>query len=1001
MKLITCQQLLRASLLATTMLIAPQLARADIDDGIADNNGQQPLPTGQFITPLLPTNAVQTFLNPGLANYPSYVAGQAVKLALSPDGTTLAVITAGYNLLNKSTGSSDSAASTQFLFLYNVAGANKTKPVLKQVIQQAQAGTGLVWSPDGKTIYAAGGVNDEVYLYASATGTSGTYAAAGTIALGHSGKGVGISVKPNVYGLALSADGSTLVAVNNYNDSISVISTATKAVLYQHDLRPYFANNEGTSGVAGGEYPFAAVIATVGGVKTAYVSSTRDRQVVAVNISSTASGQLAARIATDGEPNGLALNAAQTTLYVGQDNSDEVALINTATNVITATIDTRAPAGVLTGPHYTGAGTNAVTLSPDGSTLYAVNGAANSVAVIPLTGSSANTVTGLIPTAWYPHDIAFSADGTWMYIINGKSDQGANPLYTTSSTSSLADTTYPGGNAAARSTSAAANQYDLQMHKASLISAQVPGSNDLPQLTAQVEANNFYSVTPNANDATVMNFLHGKIQHVIYIIKENRTFDQVLGDLTNGANGDPSLTVFGKRITPNLHRIATNFVTLDNFFTTSDVSMDGWSWSTQARVTDDIGLNVQLEYASRGLSYDSEAYNRGNVPTGLATTADRAIAVPGYSASVTPGMSATVADVLPGAGDVATGDSPNSLYSGKENGHIWDAVIAAGLTVRNYGFNVNDVGSIGTVASPNRYPYHAGTVMAYPENQTLAHYPAGQTLAQADRTDLYYLGFNTSYPDNWRVDEWMREFNGTYAPGYYANNQVALSNMPNLTLLRLGRDHMGGFGSNVLGNSGTPEAQQADNDYAVARVIDAVNHSIYANNTLIFVIEDDSQDGPDHMDAHRSTVYVAGPYVKQNAVVSTRYTTVNLVRTIEDVLGLTHLNLNDAYQGPMTNVFNIAQPASWSFSAVASTVLQSTTIVMNDPNVRWAEGPVVVPKHDGDYWKEATKGFDFSAADRVPMDLFNQVLWDGLNGGTPYPAHRDGLRKGYREVTMK
>ena len=987
----SCGQLLKAVLLTSTMFIAPHLASADIDDGIADNNGQLPLPSGQFITPLLPTNAVQTFLNPGLANYPNYVAGEAVKASLSPDGTTLAVITDGYNQINNAAGALDLAASTQFLFLYNVAGANKTAPVLQQVIQQHNAGTALLWSPDGTTIYAPGGVDDKVYYYTSPTGPSGTFTAAGTIPLGHGNKGNGIRVKPNNYGLAISADGNTIVAVNNYNDSITVIDVPTKTVRYEHDLRPYFANNEGTSGVAGGEYPFAAAIK---GNNTVYVSSTRDRQIVVVDISSPTAGHLIARIPTDGEPNGMAFNATQTTLYVGQDNADEVAAVNTATNTVAATIDTRAPSGVLTGLHYTGAGTNAVTLSPDGNTLYAVNGGANAVAVIPLTGNNANTVAGLIPTAWYPHDIAFSADGTWMYIVNGKSDQGANPLYTTSSTASLADTTYPGGNAAARNASAAANQYDLQLLKSSLVSAQVPGAADLPQLTAQVEANNFYTATPNPNDAAVMSFLHQHIQHIIYIIKENRTFDQVLGDLTNGANADPALTVFGKRITPNLHRIATNFVTLDNFFTSADVSMDGWSWSTQARVNDDIALNVQLEYASgvgRGLSYDSEGYNR-SVPTGLATTAQRAVAVPGYATSVYPGPApASVGDVLPGIGDVATGDSPNTLYAGKENGHIWDAAIAAGLTVRSYGFNVNNVGNIGTVASPDRYPFANGIVMAYPENQTLAGLGV---------TDIYFRGYDTSYPDNWRVDEWMREFNGTTQGGSPTNNYVANGNLPSLTLMRLGRDHMGGFGNNVLGNSGTPEAQQADNDYAVGRVIDAVNHSPYAGNTLIFVVEDDSQDGPDHMDAHRSTVYIAGPYVKQNAVVSTRYTTVNMMRTMEDILGLTHLNLNDAYQGPMTNVFDTTQ-ASWSFSAAASTVLKTTTIVMNGDVVRWAEGPDVMPKHDGNYWKAATKGFDFSGADRVPMDLFNAALWDGLADGKPYPTHRDGLRKDQKEAMLK
>jgi len=143
----SCGQLLKAVLLTSTMFIAPHLASADIDDGIADNNGQLPLPSGQFITPLLPTNAVQTFLNPGLANYPNYVAGEAVKASLSPDGTTLAVITDGYNQINNAAGALDLAASTQFLFLYNVAGANKTAPVLQQVIQQHNAGTALLWSP--------------------------------------------------------------------------------------------------------------------------------------------------------------------------------------------------------------------------------------------------------------------------------------------------------------------------------------------------------------------------------------------------------------------------------------------------------------------------------------------------------------------------------------------------------------------------------------------------------------------------------------------------------------------------------------------------------------------------------------------------------------------------------------------------------------------------------------------------------------------------------------
>ncbi|MFP3569709.1 beta-propeller fold lactonase family protein [Paraburkholderia sp. SIMBA_030] len=206
------------------------------------------VPSGQSITPLVVHGAVQQYLNPGLPAHPNFVAGEAVRSQLSPNGKTLAIITAGQNSLYNADGSVDTANSTQYIFLYDVSGANKTRPQLQQVIQQTNAFVGLVFSHDGNTLYATGGKDDVVQVY---TQHGGAWVQSATITLGHNGKGVGIGVQPNAGGLALSADGKTLVVANSYNDSISVIDTASSSVRYEHDLRPFFSGNEGTPGGVG------------------------------------------------------------------------------------------------------------------------------------------------------------------------------------------------------------------------------------------------------------------------------------------------------------------------------------------------------------------------------------------------------------------------------------------------------------------------------------------------------------------------------------------------------------------------------------------------------------------------------------------------------------------------------------------------------------------------------------------------------------------------------
>ena len=947
------------------------------DDDRGRGQGQVAvLPTGQYVTPTVIPQSHQQSLNPRLPAYPDFVAGEAVRSQLSPNGTTLAIITAGQNSLYKPDGTVDVANSTQFIFLYDVAGAHEARPALEQVIQQTNSHVGLAFSPDGKTLYAAGGNDDAVYVY---TKSGDTFTPAAPIPLGHfapgatgsaRNKGIGLGVQPNASGLGVASDGKTLVVANNYNDSISVIDTASRAVRYEHDLRPYFASNEGTSGGVGGTFPFAVVVKDNG---IAYVSSDRDREVIAVDVSSPTEGRLVKRIKLDGNALGMTLDATQARLYVAQDNADQVAVIDTLTNQVVAKIDARAPEGMLPGRRYTGAATSAVTLSPDGSTLYAVNSGANSVAVIPLLGRGAGKVTGLIPTAYEPHDVTFSADGSWMYIINGKSLTGPNPDHLSGSTANITSMTYPGGNAAAAAASRASNEYQFQLERASLVSAPVPNGGELRGLTQQVARNNFYDSEADRKDARVMQFLRQHIKHVIYVVKENRTFDQILGDLTNGAQADPNLTQFGEALTPNNHSLARRFVTLDNFMNPGDGSMDGWSWSMQGRVTNTETITQQINYAAvnRGLSYESEGSNR-NVPVNWPTVADRdAVAGPAGTTNysdASAGLPGGTANLLTGTGNHASTDAPFGI----QGGYIFDAVLRAGGTVRNYGFLVNNVGSIGTKAAPVSDPFLAGVVQVGPLAPALA-----------PLTDVYFRGYDQNYPDLWRFREWKREF----------DQFVANGNLPSLTLFRISHDHMGSFGSALAGVN-TPETQQADCDLALGLLVETVANSPYAKDTLIVITEDDVQDGPDHVDSHRGTAYVVGPYVKQGAVITTRYSQVNALRTIEDVLGTEHINLNTAFQGPMADVFDIRSSGDWSFVAQASTVLATTTVAAADGHgLRFAAGPVIKPKHDATYWDTVTAGFDFSEPDQVPPAQFNRVLWTGLMGHKPYPVIR-GERAG-------
>ncbi len=892
------------------------------------------LPTGKRITPLATPGSKLQRLNPGLKQFPRFVAGQAISSAVSPDKKTLLVLTSGFNRNNDAQGKAVEDASEEYVFIYDITSY---QPRQAQVIKVPNTFAGLAFAPDGKQFFVSGGKDDNIHSFSQ--DRNGTWHESGKpIALGHgAGLGLALGKEPLAAGgLAVMPDAATVVVANVYNDSVSIVDLRSRRVRAELDLRPGKENRRQT-GVPGGEYPFWVVVRNSDEV---YVSSLRDREIDRVRV--TGSPAVLSRIRVLGNPNKMIVNRDRSRLFVAEDNADTVSVIDTASNLIVDDINTTAPELLLANQsRYTGSGPNDLALSPDERTLYVSNGGTNCVAVIALgSNGSSSKISGLLPAGWFPNSLALSGDGRFLYVLNSKTVPGPNRER--GLRVKRGPNLHPGPDVVAQSQ----NEYVLQLEKASLLTVPLPAEPVLKQLTNLVAANNGFTIKPNQHDRDVMAQLHERIKHVIYIIKENRTYDQVLGDLGRG-NGDPSLAEFGQAITPNLHAIARQFIDLDNFYNSGEVSGDGWPWSTSGRESDYGQKAVMLNYAGRGTNYEYEGTNR-EINVGIATLKERKRANP-----KTPDDP----DLLPGASNVVAPDGPKGTP--REKGYIWDAVLRKGLTFREYGC-MSDT-NLGAPREPYAFPKHV--ILSRPSNPEL--YKFG---------DPYFPGFDPGYPDFFREAEWEREFD------QYANN----GNLPAFEIMQLPVDHMGDFDTAIAGVN-TPEKQQADNDYATGRLIDHVSHSRYKDSTMIFVVEDDSQDGPDHVDAHRSTAYIAGPYVKHGAVVSTYYTTVSMIRTMEDILGLDHLNLNTATTAPMTDVFDLNQH-DWRFDAKPSAVLLKTQLPLSTDARRLAgmEQAVIV-QHDARYWAEKTAGFDFSAEDRIDAERFNRIVWQGLMK-RPYPA---------------
>jgi len=488
--------------------------------------------------------------------------------------------------------------------------------------------------------------------------------------------------------------------------------------------------------------------------------------------------------------------------------------------------------------------------------------------------SGGDRLVGRVPVEWYP--TAVLARGDTLLVLNGKGKgAGPNP-----------DGPVPGkGRGSARS-------YTLGQTTGTLSTLVVPERAGLDSMSARVARANGWD-RPAASAASYPPF-----RHVIYVIKENRTYDQVLGDLPEG-DGDTSLVFFPRADAPNHHALAERFGVFDRFFVNAEVSADGHNWSTAAYAADYVEKTVPSNYSDRGRSYDYEGTNRNRI-------ADDDVNGPG-------------------------------------TGYLWDQAQRAGVSLRNYGEFAVPAEMSGGV----RYgeaPAAAGIRKWIGDKPFLAAH-----------TDSAYPGFDLDIPDQHRVDVWLEEF----------TRFVAADTLPALMILRLPNDHTAGASA----GKPTPRAYVADNDLALGRVVEALSHSPFWTNTVMFVLEDDAQNGADHVDSHRSVLLVISAYNRPGVV--HRFTnTSDVLATIGAILHLTPMSQFDYYGRPLAGVF-AATPDTTPYAALKPSV------------------PLDQLNPAGTVGARNSARLDFSAEDRADENLFNHVLWRAIKGpDRPYPAVR-------------
>jgi len=704
---------------------------------------------------------------------------------------------------------------------------------------------GIVFSPDGKSLYVSGGNEDLIYRF---DWRDGRATLADSIALAPKQKDKDGTRYPA--GIAISRDGQTIYVAENLGDSLAVVDLASRRVAQRLSTE---------------KYPYGVVVGLDG---TVYVSAWGGWTVSA--FPTRANGTLGdgTRIRVARHPSALALGPHGSRLFVASGSTDRVSVIDTRSQRVIATLNDASPAA-------TGEGStpNALALSPDGTRLFVAEADNNAVAIFDLSvstsgesGAKGNDVlAGRIPVGWYPS--AVFADGTDVIVVNGKG-RGAGPNV------KRAQPTQPNP----------AHNRDYTLGQISGTLTIVPASQvnggELEGFSNRVASANGWNVAQPGK-------MYPPFEHVIYIIKENRTYDQVLGDLPQ-ADGDSSLVFFPRSVSPNHHALAERFGIFDRFFVNAEVSADGHNWSTAAYVTDYTAKTSPTQYSSRGRSYDYQGLNRDK--------------------------------------------KPDDDVSEPSSGYLWNLAERAGITYRNYGEFVEEAGD----------PPPAGTPVSTTANK----------LALVGHTNTAYSGWNLDIPDQARVDVWLKEF----------QEFVRSGKLPALEIMLLPNDHTSGAES----GKPTPRAYMADNDLALGRIIEALTKSPFWKNTVVFVLEDDAQDGPDHVDSHRSPMLVISAY-NRGKVFHRFANTADVLATIEDILGLGRMSQFDHYSRPLREIWEMT-PDLTPYVALRSSVPLDEK---NPPRGALAE---------------ASKKLVLEKEDMSNDDLFNRILWGAIKGDKPYPG---------------
>jgi YVTN family beta-propeller protein len=951
------------------------------------------LPTGQYITPTIAAGSSYQRLATGLRPDGNADADSAMSSAVSPDGKTLLVLTSGFNTgfaYQVASGAAPDPINFPALFpltglaaplsvlAKTVNGANQSEGIFiydistgvaikKQIIPIRNAYNGIAWDPTADRFYVSGGIDDRIAVYKNSVSKPGhvykpdapfiilNHNADGTAPISdyHGGSLANSPVGKSLFGPALtpaatvagfdvSRDGKTIVAANFHNASASLVDTTTRSV-----IKDVVFTAPGSMTPIG-EMPFWVAVKSnaAGAYAKAYITSERDDQVVVLT-----GGSISAVIPVPSGPNKAILDAAQRYLYVACGNDDSLAKIDTVTDTIVGRASIARPGDV-----YKGATPDALAIGANGTRLYVTLGGENAVAVVDL---RTGRVLGRIPTGWYPTSVSLSNDGKHLFVVNEKSNAGPNR-----------GNRYYAWNTAygAASNPTWRNEYTWELEKSGLLSTPVPEDGSLPYLSGIVDVNNNFS---NRHDTAMMKYLRTKIKHVIYIVNENRTFDQVLGDLGNGSNGDPRLTFFTQPITPNLHALAANFVTLDNFYDSSETSGVGWNWVMQGHTNDYVEKTQPVDYGNGadGFTYDWQGIVN-NMNLGLPPVGSASIFQTRITGVLDPSGRSTI---LPGYRDPSATVGADNLAANAVGGYIWESVLRkyGPNSVRNYGWQIDlNMYSYPAALSPPplvRNPFSTHTLES-----------AASTPSIRPVTDPYYRAFDQNYPDIFRIEEWTREFNAF----------VANKNLPSLEVMTIPHDHTGSLGTAIEG-LGTPQLELADHDYAIGKLVEAVSNSPYWASTAIVMLEDDPQDGQDHVDAHRSIIHIISPYSQKVGIVHTTYFSTSALRTVEDLLGVNYLGFNDANALPIVDAFKTT-PDLTKYAAIIPGSLcaapVSSDLVPACKNPAAARTPRVADLHDRAWWSKATAGLDFSKPDHIDPQYYNQILEYGITGRGSLPV---------------